>query len=190
MILKKRMLCYNKIQCKSQRKFEKKLMKVTHPLDPVFDKDSQILILGTMPSPKSRENGFYYMHPQNRFWRVISELLGEPLPQTNDEKRALLLRRHIALWDVLESCEINGADDGSIKSPSANDFGVILKAADIKAVFTTGGKAAQLYKKLCLPKTGLEAKPLPSTSPANCRYYSYEALLRAYGILLEYLKDG
>lgn len=165
-------------------------MIVTHPLAPVYDSRSRVLILGTLPSPKSRELGFFYMHPQNRFWRVMSDLLGEPLPQTNDERRELLLRRGIALWDVLESCEIKGADDGSIRSPSANDLSIILKKADIRAVFTTGGKAAQLYKNLCLPKTGVEAKSLPSTSPANCRYYSYEDLLREYGILLEYLKDG
>ncbi len=130
------------------------------------------------------------MHPQNRFWRVLSEALTEPFPRTNDEKRDLLLRHRIAIWDVLESCEIEGADDGSIKNPVVNDLTVILSTADIKAIFTTGGKAAQLYKKYCLPQTGIEAKSLPSTSPANCRYYSYSDLLSEYGILLEYLKDG
>ncbi len=162
-------------------------MKISHPLAPVFDSNSRVLVLGTMPSPKSREVGFYYMHPQNKFWRVLCELLGEPLPQTNDERQALLLRRHIALWDVLAGCEIDGADDGSIREPVANDLRVVLDHADIKAIFTTGTKAAQLYKKLCLPKTGTPAIPLPSTSPANCRFYSYDEILDKYRVLLRFL---
>lgn len=162
-------------------------MKISHPLAPVFDSNSRVLVLGTMPSPKSREVGFYYMHPQNKFWRVLCELLGEPLPQTNDERQALLLRRHIALWDVLTGCEIDGADDGSIREPVANDLRVVLDHADIKAIFTTGTKAAQLYKKLCLPKTGTPAIPLPSTSPANCRFYSYDEILDKYRVLLRFL---
>jgi double-stranded uracil-DNA glycosylase len=166
------------------------IMKILHTIPPVYDKNSKILILGTMPSPKSREEGFYYMHPQNRFWRVISELLVEPLPKTNDERKTMLLRHGIALWDVLACCEIDGADDGSIKNPVANDLSVILGTAGIKAVFTTGGKAAQLYKKFCLPQTGIEATPLPSTSPANCRYYTTGDLIHEYGVLLAYLKDG
>ena len=162
-------------------------MKISHPLAPVFDSNSRVLVIGTMPSPKSREVGFYYMHPQNKFWRVLCELLGEPLPQTNDERQALLLRRHIALWDVLAGCEIDGADDGSIREPVANDLRVVLDHADIKAIFTTGTKAAQLYKKLCLPKTGTPAIPLPSTSPANCRFYSYDEILDKYRVLLRFL---
>lgn len=162
-------------------------MKISHPLAPVFDKQSEILILGTLPSPKSRESGFYYMHPQNKFWPVLCALLDEPLPQTKDERQALLLRRHIALWDVLAGCEIDGADDGSIREAIANDLSVVLDHADIKAVFTTGTKAAQLYKRLCLPKTGIPAVPLPSTSPANCRFYSYDDICEKYGVLLHFL---
>lgn len=154
-------------------------MKITHPLMPVYDENSKVLILGTMPSPKSRENGFYYTHPQNKFWRILSDLFSEPLPQTNGERRALLLRNRVALWDVLESCEIEGADDSSIKAPVANDLSLILKAAPIKAIFTTGGKAAALYKKYCYPKTGIEAVALPSTSPANCGR-SYDEIKREY----------
>jgi len=165
-------------------------MKIYHTITPVYDKNSKILILGTMPSPKSREHEFYYMHPQNRFWRVLSGLLNEPLPASNDERKALLLRHGIALWDVLASCEIDGADDSSIKEPVANDLSILLNAADIKAIFTTGTKAAQLYKKYCLPKTGIEAFVLPSTSPANCRYYTYDDLLREYNVILAYLKSG
>ncbi|MEI6578905.1 MAG: DNA-deoxyinosine glycosylase [Eubacteriales bacterium] len=165
-------------------------MKIFHTIAPVYDKNSKILILGTMPSPKSRENEFYYMHPQNRFWRVISELLAAPLPASNDERRDLLVRNRIALWDVLASCEIEGADDSSIKMPVANDLSLIISKADIKAIFTTGGKAAQLYKKFCFPKTGIEAISLPSTSPANCRYYTYDELLEEYSILIAFLKAG
>lgn len=161
--------------------------QVIHPLAPVFDEHSRVLILGTMPSPKSRETGFYYGHPQNRFWRVMAELLDEPFPASREERLALALRRHFALWDVLASCVIRGADDGSIREPEANDLSAVLSAAPIEAIFTTGTKAAALYRKLCLPKTGMEAIALPSTSAANCRFYSYEQLVKAYAAVKEYL---
>ena len=161
--------------------------QVIHPLAPVFDAHSRVLILGTMPSPKSRETGFYYGHPQNRFWRVMAELLDEPFPASREERLALALRRHFALWDVLASCVIRGADDGSIREPEANDLSAVLSAAPIEAIFTTGTKAAALYRKLCLPKTGVEAISLPSTSAANCRFYSYEQLVKAYAAVKEYL---
>ncbi|MEF2794091.1 MAG: DNA-deoxyinosine glycosylase [Clostridiales bacterium] len=161
--------------------------QVIHPLAPVFDERSRVLILGTMPSPKSRETGFYYGHPQNRFWRVMAELLDEPFPASREERLALALRRHFALWDVLASCVIRGADDGSIREPEANDLSAVLSAAPIEAIFTTGTKAAALYRKLCLPKTGMEAIALPSTSAANCRFYSYEQLVKAYAAVKEYL---
>jgi TDG/mug DNA glycosylase family protein len=160
--------------------------RIVHPLKPIFDKNSRALVLGTMPSPKSREYGFYYSHPQNRFWRIVSDLYDEPLPQTNEEKTALLLRRHIALWDVLKSCRIDGADDASIRDPVPNDIACLLAKTNITAVFTTGTKAASLYRRLCLKSTGVEAIPLPSTSPANCRFYTYEKLLEAYRILTDY----
>lgn len=161
--------------------------QVIHPLAPVFDERSRVLILGTMPSPKSRETGFYYGHPQNRFWRVMAELLDEPFPASREERLALALRRHFALWDVLASCVIRGADDGSIREPEANDLSAVLSAAPIEAIFTTGTKAAALYRKLCLPKTGMEAIAPPSTSAANCRFYSYEQLVKAYAAVKEYL---
>lgn len=161
--------------------------QVIHPLAPVFDAHSRVLILGTMPSPKSRETGFYYGHPQNRFWRMMAELLDEPFPASREERLALALRRHFALWDVLASCVIRGADDGSIREPEANDLSAVLSAAPIEAIFTTGTKAAALYRKLCLPKTGVEAIALPSTSAANCRFYSYEQLVKAYAAVKEYL---
>lgn len=133
-----------------------------------------------MPSPKSREFGFYYSHPQNRFWRIISELAGWPLPETKQEKEALLTYLHIALWDVLYACRIKGADDSSIREPVVNDINQILDAAPIEQIFTTGKKATQLYQKYCFPITKRAAVELPSTSPANCRYYCYNQLKKAY----------
>lgn len=161
---------------------------VEHTLPPVFDENSKVLILGTMPSPKSREVGFYYSHPQNRFWRILSDLYKEPYPLLNEEKTALLHRNHIALWDVLKSCRIEGADDGSIKDPVVNDIAGLLTCTQIRAVFTTGTKAAALYKRFCEETAG-KAIALPSTSPANCRHYTYERLVNAYRILLEYTQN-
>ena len=159
---------------------------ILHPLEPVFDSRSRVLVLGTMPSPKSREQGFYYAHPRNRFWTVLPALLGEPIPKSVSDRKALVLRRHIALWDVLKSCTITGAADSSIKDPVPNDLRPILSAAPIRAVFTTGGKAHTLYRRLCMPLCGVKDIPLPSTSPANCAM-SEADLKEAYSILLNYL---
>ena len=167
-------------------KKDTKLVKVTHEFGPFFDKDSKILILGSMPSPKSREQGFYYGHPRNRFWPVLGELFHENTPETVQERKEFLKRHNIALWDVLESCEIKGADDSSIKNPVANDMGQILSVACIGAIFTTGGKASKIYEKLCLPSCGIKAIALPSTSPANCGC-SMEKLLHQYSSILKYL---
>lgn len=142
---------------------------VIHEIEPVYDKNSRVLLLGTMPSPKSRETGFFYGHPQNRFWKVLALLFDEPTPETIEEKRDLCLRHHIALWDVVSSCDIEGASDASIKNAKPNDLAQILNAAPIQAVFTTGTKAGQLYKKLCEPVTSVPCTVLPSTSPANSR---------------------
>ena len=160
---------------------------VTHEFDAFFDQDSRVLILGTIPSPKSREQGFYYGHPQNRFWKVLADVLGEEFPQTVEERKRFLKRNHIALWDVLESCEIKGASDVSIRNAMPNDMNRILQAADIRAIFATGAKAAQLYKKLCFPECGVEAVRLPSTSPANCGC-SYEKLREAYSQICDYVR--
>ncbi len=162
-------------------------MRVQHELAPIYDENSTVLILGTMPSPKSREVGFYYGHPQNRFWRVMSELFAEDV-QTVEEKVEFLHRHRIALWDVLASCEIKGADDSTIKAPIANDLSNILSTANIKAIFTTGKKAEQLYLKYLEPQTGIKAIPLPSTSGANCRFYTYQDILIAYEQILVYSK--
>lgn len=140
---------------------------IVHEIEPVFDAKSQVLMLGTMPSPKSREQGFYYGHPQNRFWKVLAAVLDAEVPQTIPEKKQLLLTHHIALWDVLASCTIAGASDASIRDPKPNDIAQLCTAAPIKKIFCTGAKAAQLYRKLCEPAVHLPCEQLPSTSPAN-----------------------
>jgi hypoxanthine-DNA glycosylase len=137
-----------------------------------------------MPSPVSREQSFYYAHPRNRFWPVLAAVFREPLPRTKEERLQFALARHIALWDVLASCAIDGAADHTIKNPAANDFLPLLRAARITRIFTTGSKAFALYTKLCLPQTGLAAVPLPSTSPANQRI-SFDGLTDAYRIIKE-----
>lgn len=142
---------------------------VAHEIDPVYDSRSRVLLLGTMPSPKSRETGFFYGHPQNRFWRVLAALFDEPVPHTIDEKRDVLLRHGIALWDVLASCEIEGASDASIRDARPNDLSRIFEAADIRGVFATGAKAGELYRKLIEPQLGMPCTVLPSTSPANAK---------------------
>lgn len=160
--------------------------RVVHEFGPFYDSDSKVLILGSIPSPKSREQGFYYGHPRNRFWSVLAALFCEETPETVEDRKAFLTRHRIALWDVLDSCEIRGAEDSSIRDPQPNDMRLILDAADIAAVFTTGGKAAKLYEKLCLPVCGVPAMSLPSTSPANCAF-STERLVKEYGKILKYL---
>lgn len=159
---------------------------IKHGIPPVFNAESRVLILGTMPSPKSRENGFYYMHPQNRFWRVISTVLGEPLPTTNGERASLLLKNKIALWDTLAQCDIIGASDSSVKNAIPNDLSTITDAADIKAIFTTGKTAYKYYCRFQQEKTGIEAICLPSTSPANARF-GLDALIDEYKIIKNYL---
>jgi len=151
-------------------------------VNPIYDQNSKILILGTMLSPKSREVGFYYSHPQNRFWRTIAEVLSVEVPVTIEEKTNLLRTNGIALWDVLASCLISGADDSSIKDAVVNDFTQLFETAKIKAVFTTGKKATDLFKKHCAEKYGFEPIYLPSTSPANCRM-SQQELTDAYSAI-------
>lgn len=153
---------------------------VTHEIQPVFDGRSRVLLLGTMPSPASREQGFYYGHPQNRFWRVLATIFNEPAPRTIEEKRDMLLRHHIALWDVLASCEIEGASDASIRDAQPNDLARIFDVADIRAVFATGTKGGELYHKLVEPTLGVPCTTLPSTSPANAKM-KLDDLADAYG---------
>ena len=158
--------------------------KVYHEFPPVFDGNSRVLILGTIPSPKSRERGFYYMHPQNRFWKMLCAVLGENIPADTDGRREICLRRGVALWDVLSSCEIDGASDSSIKNAVPNDLERIFAAADIRAVFTTGKKAQALYERFF--PNAMPAVCLPSTSPAN-RTISETEMLEKYRIIARYL---
>ena len=160
-------------------------MFVTHAFEPVYDSHSTVLILGTMPSPQSIKHGFYYSHPQNRFWPLMAALYEEPVPSSPDEKRAFALRHGIALWDVLASCEIKGAADSTIRSPIPNDFTPILQTAPIKQIFTTGKTAFTLFQKLVTPHLKREAIYLPSTSPANQALFPWEKLLSTWRELLQ-----
>ena len=155
-------------------------MRIDHPIPACYDGDSRILILGSFPSVKSREQMFFYGHPQTRFWKVVAAEVNDPsVPATVEEKRAFLLRHHIALWDVIASCEITGSSDASIRDAKPNDLSTILEAADIRAIYTNGAKAYDLYQKYLLPRTGREAVKLPSTSPANAAY-SLERLIEIW----------
>lgn len=157
---------------------------IVHSFEPVYDKASEILILGTLPSVKSRENNFYYGHKQNRFWKVLATLLKEPVPDTIEEKKAMFLAHRIALWDVIQSCDIKGSSDSSIKNVQPTDIGMILEKTNITRIYANGNKAGQLYKRYQFPVTGIEAMVLPSTSPANAAW-SLERLCKAWHVILE-----
>lgn len=141
-----------------------------HNIEPIYDNRSKILILGSFPSVRSREQQFYYANAQNRFWRVISAVFEQNTPNTVDEKREFLLNNGVALWDCIKCCEIRGSSDSSIKNAKANDVGMILRSGNIKAVFTNGKTSYNIYNRLILPSTQIEAVCLPSTSPANAAY--------------------
>ena len=152
---------------------------LTHPIPPVFDGNSRVLILGSFPSVKSREAQFFYGHPQNRFWRVLSALFGEEAGETTAQKTAFLLRHHLALWDVIAACEIEGSADSTIKNAVPTDLSVILRKGQIARVFTNGKTADRLYRQYQLPQTGIAAVCLPSTSPANAQW-SFARLCEAW----------
>jgi hypoxanthine-DNA glycosylase len=160
---------------------------ILHTFKPIYDNNSRILILGTMPSVKSREANFYYMHPQNLFWRIIPDILGRPFAETIEEKTRLLLSSRIALWDVLRSCEIEGSLDSSIRKPVPNDLSSILKTASINAIFTNGTKATSLYKTYCEKAAGMSSIYLPSTSPANKKFYNYDTIYKEWSKILDYI---
>ena len=195
-------------------------MKLTHPFPPLFDDESRILILGSFPSVKSREQNFFYGHPQNRFWKVTAAVFAQAegaerngmteadaydsltettIPETVEEKKAFLHAHHIALWDVIASCEIEGSSDASIRNVTANDLSPILKGAPIERIFTNGGTAYDLYCRYIWPgkkarqdseaarmaqtgRSGLEAIKLPSTSPANAAW-TLERLIEAWRVI-------
>ena len=145
---------------------------ISHGFKPVFDERSRVLVRGSFPSVLSRVNRFYYGNPRNRFWCVMAEVLGEPVPDVGDipGKRAMLLRHGIALWDVIESCDVRGSSDASIRNVVPADVARITRAAPIRSVLCNGGTAGRLYRRWLLPVTGIEAEVLPSTSPANAAW--------------------
>ncbi len=157
---------------------------VSHEFAPVFDKNSKILILGTFPSVKSREQKFYYGHPQNRFWKVMARLTESEVPQTIEEKKTLLLEHGIAVWDVIASCEIVGSSDSSIRNVVPADLNEILSQCDIRAIYANGGTAKKLYEKYSLKVTGRRIIGLPSTSPANAAY-TVDRLMEYWGVIKE-----
>ena len=158
-------------------------MRVEHPIAPVFDARSRILILGSFPSVKSRETAFFYGHPQNRFWKVLAAVFGDVVPGDVPSKRGFLLRHGIAVWDVIASCDIEGSSDSSIRNVVPNDLREILATAPIASIFVNGQTAARYYRRYTQGVVGIEATVLPSTSPANAAW-SLERLVEAWGALL------
>ena len=155
-----------------------------HSFEPVYNSQSNVLILGTFPSVKSREQHFFYGHPQNRFWKVIAALTHSPLPITIEAKKAMLLHHRIAIWDVIQSCDITGSSDSSIKNVVPMDFSPILRSASIQQIYANGATAEKLYHKYCEAATGRSIVKLPSTSPANAAW-TLEKLIEAWKIILD-----
>ena len=158
--------------------------RIQHPFGPLFGPDSRVLILGSFPSVKSREQNFFYGHPQNRFWKVIAALYGRDVPATIPEKKELILENGLAPWDSIASCVITGSSDASIREVRANDLRLILDHAPIGAIFCNGRKSHEMYMKYILPVLGQDAECLPSTSPANAQW-SLEKLVDAWSVIKE-----
>ena len=161
-----------------------KPQNIIHPIPPLYDGNSRILILGSFPSVKSREAMFFYSHPQNRFWRLLAVLFDEEAPTTIDEKRSFALRHNIAMWDVIHSCTITGSSDSSIRDVVPNDLSVILDNSSVERIFCNGALSYNMYMKYIFPATGITAEKLPSTSPANAAY-SLERLAAEWGRIRE-----
>lgn len=159
-------------------------MEQIHNIPPLYNEKSRVLILGSFPSVKSREQAFFYGHPQNRFWRVMANILNEKVPQTTEEKRKIILKNHLALWDVIASCDIEGSADSSIKNVLPNDIGRIIDKSNIKYIFTNGRTAEKYYIRYTQPVLGIKAVCLPSTSPANAGW-SFERLCKEWGSALQ-----
>lgn len=155
---------------------------VIHPIQPIFNEDSRILILGTFPSVKSREGQFFYHHPQNRFWKVLAAVCQVGVPSSIEEKTQFLLKHNIAVWDVIQSCEISGSSDSSIKNVVPNDLSIILDYSKVERIFANGNKSYELYIRYCLSKVGRDIIKLPSTSPANASF-SLERLIEAWKVI-------
>lgn len=150
-----------------------------HNIPPLYDETSKVLILGSFPSVKSREGQFFYHHPQNRYWKVMAAVLGCPVPETIEEKKKMILSNHIAMWDVIASCEITGSSDSSIKNVVPNDIGRLLAETAIEKIYTNGGTAHKNYQKYIKNQIGIEDIQLPSTSPANAAW-SLEKLIAVW----------
>ena len=158
------------------------MSRIDHPFGPLYSENSRVLILGSFPSVKSREQNFFYGHPQNRFWRVIAEIFDRDVPQTIAEKKALILENGLALWDSIASCEIIGSSDASIRHAKANDISIILGNCSIEKIYCNGRKSHELYCKYILPVTERGAICLPSTSPANAQW-SLQRLVGAWSVI-------
>lgn len=158
------------------------MSRIIHPIEPIYDRDSKILILGSFPSVRSREEGFFYGHPQNRFWKVMAAVYEDDLPGSIPQKRDFLIRNRVALWDVIKSCEITGSSDSSIRNVKVNDLSRILDNADIKNIYVNGKTADKMFKRYTLPmlkESQTEAVVLPSTSPANAAW-SLDRLIKEW----------
>ncbi|WP_405346405.1 DNA-deoxyinosine glycosylase [Ruminococcus sp.] len=155
---------------------------IVHPIPPLYDENCKILILGSFPSVKSREAMFFYGHPQNRFWKLMAALFDEAYPQSIEEKKSLVLKHHIAMWDTIRSCTITGSSDSSIKDVVPNDLSVILDNSRVERIFCNGATSYRLYMKYIYPTTGVKAVKLPSTSPANAAF-NLERLLTEWSMI-------
>ena len=159
-------------------------LRIQHPFGPLYNEHSRILILGSFPSVKSREQNFFYGHPQNRFWKVIAALYGQETPLAIPEKKTLILSHGLALWDSIASCVITGSSDASIRDVRANYLRIILKSSPIEKICCNGRKSHEMYQKYIRDQIGREALCLPSTSPANAQF-SLEKLIAAWSVLKE-----
>lgn len=165
---------------------EGKYEHIVHGFEPVFDADSKILILGSLPSVMSRKNNFYYGNNANRFWRVMAELFESELPMTIDQKKELMLSNRIALWDVIAECDIIGSSDASIRNVKPAQLLRITDSCDIKAVYANGAAAARIYNKYQRGITGMDITVLPSTSAANAAW-NFERLTAAWRVIMQHL---
>lgn len=158
--------------------------KLKHTFSPIYDRSSEILILGSFPSVKSREVSFFYGNKQNRFWLTLAAVLKCDVPQSREEKKTMLLKNNIALWDVIAECEIIGSDDSSIRNVTVNDISLILNSCEIQSIYANGAAAGKLYKKYAQNVTGRDITVLPSTSPANAAC-SLPCLIEAWSVIVQ-----
>ena len=159
---------------------------IVHGFEPIYDQHSRVLILGSLPSVKSREQSFYYGHPQNRFWRVLAAVCGCETPSSVEEKKRFLLSNRIALWDVIAECDIIGSSDSAIRNAVPTDIMPVLSGSDIRCIFVNGAAACKIYDRYHKPLTGRDAVRLPSTSPANAAY-CFDRLLSNWSVIAQYI---